>query len=120
MAAVLAETLLDQIVRATAAALVTTLPFEALLSLCGFLPLLAFPEMRSVRENDDDELLEHASNILLFSSYSNMPAQARELVELMRSSSVSGLFLKNKAGNSDCTSVLPWCQFMGQLNTVLY
>lgn len=120
MAAVLAETLLDQLVCVTAAALVTTLPSEASLSLCGFLPLLAFPEMRSMRENDDDELSEHASNILLSSFYSNMPAQASELVELMRSSSVSGLFLKNKAGTSDCASVLPWCQFMGQRNTVLY
>ncbi|POI35882.1 hypothetical protein CIB84_000366, partial [Bambusicola thoracicus] len=52
----------------------------------GFLPLLAFPEMRSVRENDD-EFLEHTSKILLPSSYSNMPTQARKLVELMRSSS---------------------------------
>lgn len=36
-------------------------------------------------------LSEHAFKMLLSSFYSNMSAQARELVELMRSSSVSGI-----------------------------
>lgn len=51
-------------------------------------------------EQEDDVLSEHASKMLLSSLYSNMSAQARELVELMRSSSVSGA--------SGHPSMLPW------------
>lgn len=60
-------------------------------------------------EQNDDVLSEHAPKPLLSSLYSNMSAQARELVELMRSSSVSGLFLTNiMVGYLGCPSALAW------------